>query len=199
MSLGIIIAETTHLFMMQTMKRAGILVACCMLTAVAYAQTGQKYFVYIQNEEKTPFYVKANDRLLSGSPAGYIIVPGLQEGKNTLVIGFPKNEYPEERFTIRLGDHQDQGYLLKKSGKRSFVLYNLHDFSVLHASAAGAGEGDIAVAAAAPAADAPAPAATRKPRAVMPPPEENDQIKETEILSEDNLPAPDSSQAPRQE
>lgn len=96
-----------------------------------YAQQGNKYFVYIQSENKQPFYVRANGNLISGSSAGYIIIPRLKEGVNNIVVGFPKNEYPEQHYYVKLGGNKDQGYLLQHTGEDKFVLYNLQDYQVI--------------------------------------------------------------------
>lgn len=97
----------------------------------AYAQQGDKYFVYIQSENKQPFYVRANGNLISGSSAGYIIIPQLKEGVNNIVVGFPKNEFPEQHYYVKLGGNKDQGYLLQHTGEDKFVLYNLQDYQVI--------------------------------------------------------------------
>lgn len=110
---------------------SGLLCIGCIsiLALKGMAQSSQRYFIYIQNEAGSPFYVKTHDQLLSGSPAGYIILPQLKGGKQTFSIGFPKNEYPEEQFSLNVGD--DQGYLLKADGEKKFVLYNMADFSLV--------------------------------------------------------------------
>ena len=41
----------------------------------------QNHFVYIQTDNKQPFYVRIGDRLLSSSSVGYIVIPKLKEGK----------------------------------------------------------------------------------------------------------------------
>ncbi len=102
----------------------------------AYAQQGNKYFVYIQSENKQPFYVRANGNLISGSTAGYIIIPQLKEGVNNIVVGFPKNEYPEQHYYVKLGGNKNQGYLLQHTGEDKFVLYNLQDYQVIQPVAA---------------------------------------------------------------
>ncbi|HVB02986.1 MAG TPA: DUF4476 domain-containing protein [Chitinophagaceae bacterium] len=94
------------------------------------------FFIYLQSDGQQLFYVKINGKLLSSSPAGYLIIPGMKPGKNLLVVGFPKNEYPEQHFSVDMDGKKDKGFLLKKSGHRRFVLYDLTDFQKLDGLAA---------------------------------------------------------------
>jgi hypothetical protein len=40
----------------------------------------QNHFIYIQTENKQPFYVKLDKQLFSSAASGYIILPKLKEG-----------------------------------------------------------------------------------------------------------------------
>jgi hypothetical protein len=35
----------------------------------------QNYFIYVQTDNKQPFYVKMNDKVMSSSGAGYLVIP----------------------------------------------------------------------------------------------------------------------------
>lgn len=108
--------------------------------ADAMAQKSADYFVYIQSESKQLFYVKHNDDLQSSSPGGYIIIPKLKNGKNKLIVGFPKNQYPEQQFDIALSSNKDKGYMLKKSGDDKFSLINLTTFDQIASTTSSAAE-----------------------------------------------------------
>lgn len=99
--------------------------------AFAQAQKAKKFFVYIQNEEGTPFYVKENNStVLSSSHAGYIIIPQLTKGDYTFTIGLPGNQAAEASFKIQLNGNGDKGLLLRE-GNGQLALYSLKDFKEL--------------------------------------------------------------------
>ena len=109
-------------------KRVFIVLAISILWLSAKAQ--QQQFVYVQTESGQPFYVKLNSKLISSSPAGYIILPGMNDGDYHLVIGFPKNEFPEESFDLSV-DKKNEGYLLKNLGEKGWALLNIQSMALL--------------------------------------------------------------------
>ncbi len=90
----------------------------------------QNHFVYLQTENKQPFYVKLDKKLLSSSASGYLIIPKLQDGAYTLTIGFPKNVWPEQNLACTV-NKKDNGYLLKNFGDKGWGLFNLQTLEVL--------------------------------------------------------------------
>ena len=93
----------------------------------------QNHFIYFQTENKQPFYVKLDKKLLSSSASGYLIVPKLQDGAYTLTIGFPKNIWPEQNITCSV-NKKDDGYLLKNFGDKGWGLFNLQTLEVVMAA-----------------------------------------------------------------
>ena len=93
----------------------------------------QNHFIYIQTENKQPFYVKLDKKLLSSSISGYILLPKLKDGQHNLVIGFPKNEWPEQSMVCTINNN-DIGYLLKDFGSRGWGLFNLQTLEVVMAA-----------------------------------------------------------------
>ena len=87
-------------------------------------------FIYIQTEDKQPFYIRMDKKILSSSTSGYIIIPKLTDSIYTLSIGFPKNEWPEQNVTIAVKE-TDAGYLLKNFGTKRWGLFNLQTAQVL--------------------------------------------------------------------
>ena len=81
-------------------------------------------FIYIQTENRQPFYVKMDKSFLSSSATGYIIIPKLNEGAHYLSIGFPKNEWPELHVTLNVKDI-NAGFLLKNFADKGWSLVNL--------------------------------------------------------------------------
>jgi Domain of unknown function (DUF4476) len=90
----------------------------------------QNHFIYLQTANKQPFYIKLNKKLLSSSASGYLIIPKLQEGNYQLVIGFPKNEWPEQNVTCTI-NKKDVGYLLKDFGEKGWGLFDFQTMEVV--------------------------------------------------------------------
>lgn len=117
-----------------------ILVVFTCTNSMAQETAAQKYFIYIQNESGSPFYVKKDNKVLSSTPAGYLIIPELKAGKYQITVGLPGNQVAEASFNISISGEGDKGYLLKAADK-TLQLLALKDLSVVKpvamASAAG--------------------------------------------------------------
>lgn len=103
-----------------------------LLINAAYTQQ-QTRFAYIQTDNKQSFYVKWNGKVLSSSTGGYLIIPKIKETQISFVIGFPKNLYPEQSFSISFTGNKDAGFLLKDFGTKGWGLYNLQSLTVIYA------------------------------------------------------------------
>jgi hypothetical protein len=90
----------------------------------------QVHFVYLQTENGQPFYVKINNKLISSSSEGYIILPDLKDGDYQLVVGFPKKEFPEENFMLPV-DKKNEGFLLKNFEEKGWQLFNLQTLALI--------------------------------------------------------------------
>ena len=97
--------------------------------------TQQNHFIYIQADNKQPFYIKLDKKLLSSSASGYLIIPKLQDSTYKLSIGFPKNEWPEQKVTCNI-NQADAGYLLKNFGEKGWGLFNLQTMGLVMADTA---------------------------------------------------------------
>ena len=102
------------------------------------AKAQQNYFVYLQTDNKQPFYVKLNTKVLSSSPAGYLVIPKLSNGSYNISVGFPKNDYPAQELSF-IVENADGGYLLKNFGDEGWGLYNLQTMDVTMAGTKAAG------------------------------------------------------------
>ena len=89
-------------------------------------QAQQARFIYIQTENKQPFYVKMDKRILSSSLSGYIIISKLIDSTYKLVVGFPKNEWPEMNVAVNVKENH-VGLLLKNYGKGDWGMVNLQN------------------------------------------------------------------------
>jgi len=107
-----------------------ILVILLISVSALSVNAQENHFVYLQTENTQPFYVRVNNKLISSSPAGYVILPDLSEGDYQLIVGFPKNEFPEEDFKISVED-KNQGFLLKNFGEKGWGLFNMQSLALL--------------------------------------------------------------------
>jgi len=94
----------------------------------------QKHFIYIQSDNRQPFYVKQDKKIMSSTPAGYLIIPKLFSGTYDFFVGFPKDEFPEQKFTCVVGE-TDAGYQLKNLGEKGWGLFNFQSMELLIADA----------------------------------------------------------------
>lgn len=93
----------------------------------------QNHFIYIQTENKQPFYVKLDRKIFSSSGSGYLIIPKLSDGNYNLAIGFPKNEWPEQLVSCSI-DKKDLGFNLKNFGEKGWGLFNLQSLELVMAT-----------------------------------------------------------------
>jgi hypothetical protein len=93
----------------------------------------QNHFIYLQTENKQSFYVKLDKKIFSSASTGFLIIPKLLNGEVTLTVGFPKNEWPEQNFTIPISS-KDVGFLLKNFDEKSWSLFNLQSLQMVQAN-----------------------------------------------------------------
>jgi Domain of unknown function (DUF4476) len=116
-----------------------IILLCTLFFVVVFnAFSQQNHFVYVQTENKQPFYIKLNNKLLSSSASGYLIIPKLQDGNYELTIGFPKNEWLGQNITCEV-NKKDAGYLLKDFGDKGWGLFNFQTMEVVMSGNVAAG------------------------------------------------------------
>ena len=91
------------------------------------------HFIYLQTDNGQPFYTKFNGKLISSSSEGYAILSGVVDGDYKLTIGFPKNELPEETFSISMKNN-NEGFLLKNFDDKGLQLFNLQTLALIEPS-----------------------------------------------------------------
>lgn len=96
------------------------------------------HFLYLQTEEKQPFYVKLDKKVLSSSSNGYLIIPKLQRGVYSFAVGFPNNTAAPANYTCTIQDG-DAGYLIKNFGEKGWGLFNLQTLDIIMANSAAQG------------------------------------------------------------
>ncbi|HRN71475.1 MAG TPA: hypothetical protein PLM81_00010 [Ginsengibacter sp.] len=85
-------------------------------------------FIYIQTEDGKPFYVRMGLSIFSSTSEGYVLLSRLADGNHQMYVGFPRNEFPEEEFSLTLNG-QSEGYLLKYLNNR-WVLMNIESLAL---------------------------------------------------------------------
>jgi hypothetical protein len=102
------------------------------------ANAQHNHFIYIEAENKQPFYIRMNEKIFSASSSGYVILPKLQAGTYKLAIGFPKKEWPIQMIDVAV--NKDAGYILKNFESKGWGLFNMEtmDLMMLSGGAANA-------------------------------------------------------------
>ena len=104
------------------------LIFLLLLNTVLHAQ--QYYFAYVQTENKQPFYLKMNDKVLSSSASGYVVIPKLISGNYSVTFGFPKDQFPQQIINLNIAS-ADAGFLLKDFGAKGWGLFNLETMQIV--------------------------------------------------------------------
>ncbi len=110
------------------MRTLIFLVFLCGNVCIGKAQ--QNYFVYLQTDNKQPFYVRVNEKVFSSSASGYVVIPKLQNGTHVFSVGFPKNEWPQQVIPVPVVN-KDQGFILKNFDNKGWGLFNMQTLDVV--------------------------------------------------------------------
>lgn len=93
-----------------------------LLLLLGFSGTGelkaqQDYFVFIQQPQGQPFYVRMGEDSYSSSATGHLILGTLKDSLYDMYIGFPRSRYPEQLFRVPI-EKKDKGYeLLQVNGR----------------------------------------------------------------------------------
>jgi hypothetical protein len=109
-------------------KNIVLFIILIVVTGKVMAQ--QPHFIYLQTENRQPFYIKIDKKIYSSSAAGYLIIPKLLDGAYTLVLGFPKNEWQEQSINC-IVNQKDLGFVLKNFGEKGWGLFNWQTFDIV--------------------------------------------------------------------
>ena len=110
-----------------------VLVALLLAAVGMKAQAQLNHFIYLQTDNQQPFYVKYNNRIISSSATGYLILSKLKDGVVDFSVGFPKSDQQEQQFQYNL-QQADKGFLIKNFNEKGWGLYDLQSSSVLYAT-----------------------------------------------------------------
>lgn len=108
------------------MKRVFLL--CSLLGLLHNFVKAQKvYFVYLQSENATPFYVRIGGEIKSSSTEGYLILSNLRDSTYQISIGQPGKQ-AEPRFSMII-NKADRGFLIR-SVDGTINLFDLQTLSI---------------------------------------------------------------------
>jgi Domain of unknown function (DUF4476) len=93
------------------------------------ARSQHHHFFYIQSDQQQTFYIKIGSEVLSSSSAGFLIIPKLKDSAFDMIVGFPKDQFPEYRFKIAQVK-KDRGMSLKNFGDKGWGLFDLQTLEV---------------------------------------------------------------------
>ncbi|MEO5781937.1 MAG: DUF4476 domain-containing protein [Ginsengibacter sp.] len=83
----------------------------------------------MQTENRQSFFVKLDNKILNSNPLGYLIIPKLDDGLYSLVIGFPESSL-EQEFNCSI-KNKDVGFIIKNAGEKQWQLLNLQTLNVI--------------------------------------------------------------------
>jgi hypothetical protein len=63
-----------------------------------------EHFVLLQADANQAFYVRVDNQVYSSSPRGHLILAQLKDSTYTIVVGFPGQKFPEQRFLLVVHD-----------------------------------------------------------------------------------------------
>jgi hypothetical protein len=92
------------------------------LVALAFVITNnltaqQEYFVFIQQPQGQPFYVRMQEDSYSSSATGHLILGSMKDSVYNMYVGFPRARYGEQLFVVNV-DKKDRGFELLQSNGR---------------------------------------------------------------------------------
>ena len=88
------------------------------------------HFIYIQSENKQPFYLRTKEKVYSSTESGYLIIPKLESKRLIFTVGFPKNIWPPSDYQLDI-ELKDLGFQLKKVDSLQWALYDLQTSELL--------------------------------------------------------------------
>jgi hypothetical protein len=112
-----------------------LLLAGALLLVFGLAGAQKVYFIYIQSDNNTPFFIKTGDKVTSSTASGYVILSNLVDSVYQFTVGKNGQAAVESRFSIPV-NKQDKGFLLKEA-EGKFSLFDLQAMTLLQPLALG--------------------------------------------------------------
>jgi len=102
------------------MLRNALLTLLILVMGKSYAQ--ENHFVLIQADNSQPFYVTLGTKSFSSTIKGRLILSQLTGGSYKITVGFPKQQFPEQQYTVNID--KDLEFELKDLGEKGWGLFN---------------------------------------------------------------------------
>lgn len=115
------------------MKHVMILLVLVGSTIGAVGQ--RSLFLFIQQAEGKPFYVRAGEHTYSSTAGGHLLVGNLGDSTVHFHLGFPRDQGAEQSFSVHF-QGKDRGFELKQTGGR-WRLVDLVGGAVIEADSVG--------------------------------------------------------------
>ena len=95
------------------------------LVFVSASLKAQKvYFIYLQTDDRQPFYARMGEKIYNSTPSGYLILSNLRDSNYSLNIGIQGSQVPDQPYSLTI-NKKDQGFLIKNFGDKGWGLFNL--------------------------------------------------------------------------
>ncbi|MFT4062541.1 MAG: DUF4476 domain-containing protein [Edaphocola sp.] len=107
------------------MKKLLTGIAVCALAWVHNAAAKEYAYIYIEGDKQTPFYVKLEGTMQPRLGKNYCIIPNMDAGISNIEILFQQNVYPAQKFTVKIPEGGNRGFVLQKVNDRQFALRDL--------------------------------------------------------------------------
>lgn len=86
--------------------------------------TAQSNFLYIQSENNSPYYIQLNGINYSSNTKGYLLIPQMQNGEYSIIVGFAGDQYSEYTYSFSI-ENKPKGYSLKLTQEGEWVLMDM--------------------------------------------------------------------------
>lgn len=106
-----------------------ILLLMCVFVLQAKAQI--KHAIYIQTEDKKPFYVTVNEQTKNSTESGYIILSQIADTLYPITIGSSSNDFPEQKFVVNM-NNSDWEFSFRKDANNEYELFDMIHSTVLN-------------------------------------------------------------------
>jgi hypothetical protein len=84
----------------------------------------QEHFALIRADNNQPFYVRIRQQTLSSSAQGHLILSQLHDSVYPIVVGFPRQQFPEQEFILAI-DKDDPDLRLEDRDGKGWVLFDM--------------------------------------------------------------------------
>ena len=101
------------------------------LSLYVFSQAQRVYFVYLQSDNGTPFYVKLGDKIHSSSSMGYLLLSNLKDSAYQIRIGMQGQNKIEPVFNVSV-NNTDRGFLIKNFDQ-GLSLFDLSTLEIIAA------------------------------------------------------------------